>query len=108
MRRLEDRTAVADIRRRCHSHPAGEPGSEEFGKVIEADPSGPFAAKVFKVVSDPYVGRMSYLRCMRGGLKKDESFVIARDGKACKVARSAVIFAALARSAFKLPSTSLS
>jgi elongation factor G len=34
-----------------------------------ADESGPFAALVFKVVSDPYVGRLVYLRVYSGRLK---------------------------------------
>ena len=34
-----------------------------------ADESKPFAALVFKVVSDPYVGRLVYLRVYSGRLK---------------------------------------
>ena len=65
---------------------AGEPGTEEYGQLVEPDADGAFAAKVFKVVSDPYVGRLSYLRCLRGRLKKDGTVVVAASGKTCKVA----------------------
>ncbi len=39
-------------------------------EVIErtADPNGPFAALAFKVMSDPYVGRLTYLRVYSGSL----------------------------------------
>lgn len=33
------------------------------------DPGGPFAALVFKIVSDPYVGRLAYLRVYSGTLR---------------------------------------
>ncbi len=59
---------------------AAEPGSDSYGLLVEPDESGPFAAKVFKVVVDPYVGRMSYLRCLRGTLKSETSFFSVRTG----------------------------
>ncbi|MCA8953400.1 MAG: elongation factor G [Planctomycetes bacterium] len=65
---------------------AGKPGSGVFGDLAEPDPEAPFAAKVFKTVSDPYVGRLSYLRCLRGRLAKDQSVTVARDGQSHKVA----------------------
>ncbi|MCR9247564.1 MAG: elongation factor G [bacterium] len=65
---------------------SGKPGSDTFGDVCEPAADGPFAAKVFKTVSDPYVGRMSFLRCLRGGASKDDSVAIARDGKSVKLA----------------------
>lgn len=60
---------------------AAEPGSDSYGLLVEPDETGPFAAKVFKVVVDPYVGRMSYLRCVRGTLKAESSFLNVRTGK---------------------------
>ncbi len=64
---------------------AAEAGSESYGLLVEPDESGPFAAKVFKVVVDPYVGRMSYARCFRGTLKSDGSFLNVRTGKTDKL-----------------------
>ena len=63
---------------------AGEPGSGSYGQLIEPD-DGPFAAKVWKVVSDPYVGRLTFLRCYRGSLAKDATVVDARTQKPRKV-----------------------
>jgi elongation factor G len=65
---------------------AARPGSDTFGEIVQPDAQAPFAAKVFKVVSDPYVGRMSYLRCLRGVLKAEQSVVCVRSGKAHKIA----------------------
>ncbi|MCC6670151.1 MAG: elongation factor G [Planctomycetes bacterium] len=64
---------------------AAKPGSESYDQLVEPDPNGPFAAQVFKVVVDPYVGRMAYLRCLRGHLKAEEGFLNVRTGKHDKV-----------------------
>lgn len=64
---------------------ACKPGSDSPTETIEPD-AGPFAAKVWKTVSDPYVGRLTYARCFRGRLQKDQSVVVARTGKTVKVA----------------------
>ncbi len=60
---------------------AAEPGSDNYGQLVEPTTDGPFAAKVFKVVTDPYVGRMSYLRCFRGTVTPDCGFLNVRTGK---------------------------
>lgn len=65
---------------------AGKPGAESFGELCEPAADAPFAAKVFKIVSDPYVGRMSYLRCLRGSLSRDSAVKVARDGQSLKFA----------------------
>jgi elongation factor G len=56
-----------------------------FDQLVEPDPAAPFAAKVFKVLVDPYVGRLSFLRCFRGRLKAEEGFFNVRTGKHDKV-----------------------
>ncbi len=38
------------------------------GKRIEPDPMAPFVAQVFKVVADPFVGRLTYFRVVSGTL----------------------------------------
>ena len=42
------------------------------GKTMPEDPNGPLAAFVFKTSSDPYVGRVSYIRVFSGTLKVDQ------------------------------------
>lgn len=64
---------------------AAKPGTDVYGQLVEPD-KGPFAAKVWKVVSDPYVGRLTFLRAYRGELKKDETIVDTHTGKSHKVA----------------------
>jgi len=52
-------------------------GAEEV--TLRADPAGVFCAQVFKVVSDPYVGRISFLRVFSGRLEGDGSARIGED-----------------------------
>ncbi|HEB52651.1 MAG TPA: elongation factor G, partial [bacterium] len=64
---------------------AAKPGTDVYGQLVEPD-SGPFAAKVWKIVSDPYVGRLTFLRAYRGELRKDGNVVDTHTGKTHKVA----------------------
>jgi len=43
--------------------------------VRHADPREPFAALVFKIVSDPFVGRLAYMRVYSGTLKSNSSVI---------------------------------
>lgn len=65
---------------------AAKPGSDEYGELVQPDPNGPLAAQVFKVVADPYVGRLAYLRCYRGTLSAESTVVDVRSGKHHKIA----------------------
>ncbi len=64
---------------------AAAPDSESYELLVEPTEDGPFAAKVFKVVVDPYVGRVSYLRCFRGKTAADAGLFNVRSGKQDKV-----------------------
>lgn len=64
---------------------AAAPGSDSYDQLVEPDPTAPFAAYVFKVVADPYVGRLSFLRCFRGSMKAEDGFFNVRTGKKDKV-----------------------
>ena len=64
---------------------ASTPGTEDLEHVVDPDVDSPFAARVFKVVSDPYVGRLSYLRCLRGKLVAESGFTNVRTGAHEKV-----------------------
>lgn len=63
---------------------AQKPGSEGYGDLVAPD-QGAFAAKVWKTVSDPYVGRLTFARCLRGTLHKDQSVRNVRTGQAVKI-----------------------
>ncbi len=63
----------------------GKPDGGAFDQLLAPDVDGPFAARVFRVVVDPYVGRLAYLRCFRGHVKVDEGFLNVRTGKHEKV-----------------------
>ncbi|HUS44593.1 MAG TPA: elongation factor G [Phycisphaerae bacterium] len=50
---------------------ATKAGAEGETLVLEADPKGSLCAQVFKVVSDPYVGKISYVRVLSGTLSAE-------------------------------------
>ncbi|MBL8755547.1 MAG: elongation factor G [Planctomycetes bacterium] len=67
------------------ARPAAKVGSATPTELVEPGP-GPFVGKVWKVLSDPYVGRLTFVRCLRGSLQKDQSVLDVRTGKSSKVA----------------------
>ena len=52
-----------------------------------ADPAEPFAALVFKVVSDSFVGQLSYIRVYSGALKKGKSVYNTTTGDRHRIGR---------------------
>lgn len=58
---------------------------EAITRVV--DDSAPFSALVFKIVSDPFVGRLSYLRVYSGTLTKGASVENTVKGKSERVGR---------------------
>jgi elongation factor G len=52
------------------AHPATKGGAEV---ELTPDPSGPLAVQVYKTLSDPYVGRISYVKVLSGTLKPDST-----------------------------------
>jgi elongation factor G len=52
------------------------PGTDEE-ITRESDPNGPFAALAFKVMSDPYVGRLTYMRVYSGSMKSGSAIINA-------------------------------
>ncbi len=57
---------------------------DKNGELVEVacDPNGPLAAYVFKTVADPFVGKLSYVKVVRGQLKADSALVNGRTGEA--------------------------
>ncbi len=60
------------------ARPAAGVGSPAFDQLVEPTEEGPFVAKIFKTIVDPYVGRMSFLRCFRGHLRAEQGFFNVR------------------------------
>ncbi len=59
---------------------------EGEGEVkVSPQEDGPFAAQVVKILSDPHVGKLSFLRVRRGVLQADSSLWNVRTGKSERV-----------------------
>ncbi len=56
-----------------------KPGKED---VLErkADDNEPFSALAFKIMTDPYVGKLTYLRVYSGSLKKGDTIINTTEG----------------------------
>ena len=59
----------------------------EKDELRELTVEAPLASLVFKVISDPFVGRLGFVRVYSGVLKKGESVVNAATGKKERIAR---------------------
>ncbi len=59
------------------------------GEPVEcpSDPKAPFAALAFKIVTDPYVGRLAYVRVYSGAVKSGSNTYNATKGKKERVGR---------------------
>jgi elongation factor G len=62
--------------------PAAE-GVDDRGNEVErpSDPAAPFAALAFKVMSDPYVGRLTFLRVYSGSIDAGDGIINATKGE---------------------------
>jgi len=61
--------------------------------VCHADPTEPTAALVFKIVTDPYMGRMAYFRVYSGSLRRGQTLLNANKGKKERVGRLVCVHA---------------
>ncbi|MEZ5079693.1 MAG: elongation factor G [Thermoleophilia bacterium] len=64
-----------------------DPNDEEKTITRESDESGPFAALAFKVMSDPYVGRLTYMRVYSGTAESGSSIVNATKDRKERIGR---------------------
>ncbi len=53
----------------------------------DADPDAPFAALAFKVMSDPYVGKLTYFRVYSGTVKAGDRILNTTNGKTERIGR---------------------
>lgn len=61
-----------------------ETGAEE---TRASDPNAPFAGLVFKIVTDPFVGRLAYVRVYSGVLRSGETVYNSNRGKRERIGR---------------------
>src|SRR5690606_26667731 len=64
-------------------------GVDEKGETIErhADDSEPFSALAFKLMTDPYVGQLTFIRVYSGVLKKGDAVYNPVKGKKERIGR---------------------
>jgi elongation factor G len=65
------------------------------GDIItrKPDPKAPFAALAFKIMTDPFVGRLAFFRCYSGRLESGSYVLNVRSGKKERISRIMKMFA---------------
>jgi elongation factor G len=66
---------------------AGKGQTEDSEGERPADDAGPFAALAFKVMTDPYVGKLTYFRVYSGKLEKGGRVLNVKTGKTERIGR---------------------
>jgi len=66
---------------------AGKGQSEDTEDERPADDDGPFAALAFKIMSDPYVGKLTYFRVYSGKLEKGGRVLNVKTGRTERIGR---------------------
>jgi elongation factor G len=64
-----------------------EPGSDEPTIELAAQDDAPLAALVFKIVTDPYVGRLAYFRVYSGVMSQSQMVMNSTKGKRERIGR---------------------
>ncbi|HVF52441.1 MAG TPA: elongation factor G [Actinomycetota bacterium] len=69
--------------------PPMEAKRPETGELVERKPDdhAPFSALAFKIMSDPYVGRLTYLRVYSGTLKSGDTILNSTNGRKERIGR---------------------
>jgi elongation factor G len=67
--------------------PASKGQAEDSEATREASDSAPFSALAFKVMSDPYVGKLTYFRVYSGKLEKGGRVLNVKTGKTERIGR---------------------
>lgn len=64
-----------------------DPSDSDVVMIRKSDPDQPFSALAFKIMTDPYVGKLTYMRVYSGKLKKGSYVYNASTGKRERVSR---------------------
>jgi elongation factor G len=65
---------------RLFPSPEDEPVKDKADKPVDSAPTGPFIAHVWRTVTDPYAGKLAYLRVCSGTLMENMEVVNATKG----------------------------
>jgi elongation factor G len=70
-------------------------GADDHGALVErpADDSAPFAALAFKVMADPYVGKLTYFRVYSGKLTSGSRVLNSTNGRTERIGRLLMLHA---------------
>jgi elongation factor G len=62
-------------------------GEKEDAETIEwsADPSKPFIGQAFKITSDPFVGKLAWVRLLQGTVSPDTTYYLRDEKKSTKI-----------------------
>ena len=75
--------------------------SEDADEVELAPDAGkPFVGQAFKITSDPFVGKLAWIRILQGTVKSDTSYVLRDEKKAAKIGH---IFKVQGKEAAEIP-----
>ncbi len=77
--------------------PSAKDAKSEEDVSLVCDAAKPLVARVFKTVTDPFVGKLSYFRILQGTLPADSHVTNSRTGKSERVAQIFRIFGKEAR-----------
>ncbi len=66
---------------------AKNPDNEEETHSVALGASDPFSARVFRVVADPFVGKLTYVRVFSGSIETNGSFLNPHTGRPEKVGK---------------------
>ena len=93
----QGRAAAAGRRHRVPAVPAGRParwsglepvrGGEDREAIRKADDSEPFSALAFKIMADPYVGKLTYFRVYSGKLEAGSRVLNVSSGRTERIGR---------------------
>jgi len=67
--------------------PGADPDDPDAVITRKSDPNEPLAALAFKIVTDPYVGRLAYVRVYSGVLRSGETVLNSTQGKKERIGR---------------------
>ena len=59
--------------------------TEGEGTEITPDENGPFVGQAFKIMSDPFIGKLSYIRIFSGKVSADGTLLVGRTGETSKI-----------------------